>query len=571
MSYDIEDFQVPSLGGVSLRLFAELLENPVARAAMLPPLLRSFGVATFRARELSEPPSPVPLFPDAGVRDSGESGTQALAAFLHSAWWQEADAGMEGVRPPGVLEFAAAYRDGSATPEQVAQAVVEAVTDSNQGRSALRAVTVCDADDLMAQARASTKRFLAGEPLGILDGVPVGVKDELDMAPYPTSVGTSFLGESPVAEDAASVSRLRSAGALLIGKTNMHEIGIGVTGVNAHHGTARNPYDVGRITGGSSSGSAAAVAAGLCVLALGADGGGSIRIPAALCGVVGLKPTFGRVSEIGAFPLCWSMGHIGPIAWRARDVALAYAAMAGVDERDHWTLRQPPVRLPGGDGDDLAGIRLGIFRPWFDHGRPAQVQVCRRLVETLEERGARVVEVDIPDLDATRLAHVITIFVEMATSLRHACETRRRAFGLDTRVNLAIAQAFSGADYVHAQRMRTRAVNHLAGVFERVDAIVTPAAPVPAPLIPESDLPQGRSDLATTTALMRYMFPANLTGFPAITFPAGYDEAGLPVGIHLMGRPWEEDVLLKIALVADRLVERRLPGHHYRLLEPLSP
>jgi Asp-tRNA(Asn)/Glu-tRNA(Gln) amidotransferase A subunit family amidase len=166
--------------------------------------------------------------------------------------------------------------------------------------------------------------------LGPLDGVPIAVKDELDQVPYATTAGTRFLGREPASSDATVVARLRSAGALLVGKTNMHEVGLGITGVNPHHGTSRNPYDPARITGGSSSGSAAAVAAGLCPIAVSADAGGSIRIPAALCGVVGLKPTFGRMSERGAAALCWSLAHIGVIGASSADVALvAMKALSG--------------------------------------------------------------------------------------------------------------------------------------------------------------------------------------------------------------------------------------------------
>ena len=170
-------------------------------------------------------------------------------------------------------------------------------------------------DDVMKQAREATQRIKAGKPLSIFDGVPVAVKDELDMVPYPTTVGTSFLGKSPAKEDATVVARMRAAGALLVGKTNMHEIGINVTGLNPHHGTTRNPYNTDHFTGGSSSGSATAVAAGLVPVAIGADGGGSIRIPASFCGVFGLKPTFGRVSEHGAAPLCWSVAHRRTVGW----------------------------------------------------------------------------------------------------------------------------------------------------------------------------------------------------------------------------------------------------------------
>jgi Asp-tRNA(Asn)/Glu-tRNA(Gln) amidotransferase A subunit family amidase len=224
----------------------------------------------------------------------------------------------------------------------VAERALAAIADSQQ--NGLSIFVAWEQADLLAQATASAQRLREGRPLSPLDGVPVAVKDELDLRGFGTSVGTRFLGKQPAAEDSTAVARLRAAGALLLGKVNMHEIGIGVTGQNPHHGTVRNPYDPQRHTGGSSSGSAAAVAAGFCPIAIGADGGGSIRIPASLCGVVGLKPTYGRVSETGAAPLDWSVAHIGPLGATARDVALGYAAIAGLTG-DPNTLHQPALTL----------------------------------------------------------------------------------------------------------------------------------------------------------------------------------------------------------------------------------
>jgi Asp-tRNA(Asn)/Glu-tRNA(Gln) amidotransferase A subunit family amidase len=236
----------------------------------------------------------------------------------------EAAAPGPGYRFETVADFARAYRGGQLSPVDVARRLADACSSLDERDPAMQLLIAQDADDLMAQAEASAARFAAGEPLGVFDGVPVAVKDELDQVPYPTTVGTAFLGRESADEDATVAARFRAQGALLFGKTAMHEIGIGVTGLNPHHGTPRNPYDPGHFTGGSSSGPAAVVAAGLCPVAIGADGGGSIRTPAALCGISGLKATYGRISEHGAYPLCWSVGHVGPLAATVLDTALAY-------------------------------------------------------------------------------------------------------------------------------------------------------------------------------------------------------------------------------------------------------
>jgi len=347
----------------------------------------------------------------------------------------------------------------------------------------------------------------------------------------------------------------------------MHEIGIGVTGLNPHHGTVRNPYHPGHHTGGSSSGPAAAVAAGLCPVAIGADGGGSIRIPAGFCGVVGLKPTYGRVSEFGAAPLTWSMAHLGPIAATARDAALAYAVLAGRDPKDSNSLRQPEIVLDGLDNLDLRGLTLGVYWPWFRHATPPVVEQCERLLHRLAESGAQIREVEIPELDLARIGHLVTITSEMATALDRYYAAHFGEFGLDVRANLALARSFTARDYVQAQRIRTRTIAHFARALEQVNAIVTPAAACTAPPIRPDALPEGESDLSLTMEIMRFAFPANFTGHPAISFPAGYDSHGLPVGFQVIGRPWEEHVLLRLAQVAEQVVERRAPRVYFKILE----
>ena len=418
----------------------------------------------------------------------------------------------------------------------------------------------------MAQAEAATRRWAQGQPLSLFDGVPVAVKDEVDMVPYPTTVGTRFLGQRPATEDSTVVARLRAAGALLIGKANMHEIGIVPTGLNPHHGFARNPYNPAHYTGGSSSGSAAAVAAGLCPVAIGADGGGSIRIPAALCGLVGLKSTFGRVSEYGAAPLDWTVAHLGPLAATAEDAALCYALIAGADSRDPHSLAQPQPDIAGWDNTDLHAVTLGIFPPWFEHATPETVATCRQTLDGFRTQGATIREITIPELNLARIAHVITIASEMLTGMQPYYDQHRRDFGLDVRINLALTRLFTNRDYVQAQQMRTRAIGHMRAALAQVDAIITPTTAMPAPPIPADALPDGESDLNLLTELMRYAFIGNLTGLPAITFPAGYDRHGMPIGCQAMGHPWQERLLLRLAHAAAQFTPRQKPLVSYDLL-----
>jgi Asp-tRNA(Asn)/Glu-tRNA(Gln) amidotransferase A subunit family amidase len=356
--YDLKSVKLPYLAGGMLKFFAALVEGPL-HVLLTPSLFESAGVNWLRKQHFDEHPTHHP------IHFTGELQREA-SAVPENEWPREAS-GMKGFHFASVFDFANAYRNGATTPEEVAKKVLESIEASDAGDKPLKAFIVVDRNDVMRQAHASTQRIKAGKALSIFDGVPVAIKDEMDMPPYPTTVGTAFLGKTPASEDATVVARLRNAGALLVGKANMHEIGINVTGLNPHHGTTRNPYHTGHFTGGSSSGPATAVAAGLTPVAIGADGGGSIRIPASFCGLVGLKATFGRISEHGAFPLCWSVAHIGPLAGSAADAALTYAVIAGPDPKDPTSLHQPLPSLKGWDDLNLKGLKLGVYRDWFRH------------------------------------------------------------------------------------------------------------------------------------------------------------------------------------------------------------
>ncbi len=563
-SYDLRAIRAPRLTGRALQTFVRLLETGPTRALIAGRMLRDAGIERFRRERVDEAPAVRPPLPAPGALSAAlpEPPPPDLGQVLAGT-----PEPRPGYRFERVADFAHAYREGRATPEQVAERVLEAIAASDRGPTPLRAFIATDPDDLRAQARASAERHREGRPLGPLDGVPVAVKDELDQVPFPTTVGTRFLGGGRAREDATVVARLRAAGALLIGKANMHEIGIGVTGLNPHHGCARNPYHLGHHTGGSSSGPGAAVAAGLCPLAVGADGGGSIRTPASLCGVVGLKATLGRVSEHGAFPLCWSVGHVGPLAATARDAALGYAVMAGPDPRDPYSLLQPPPHLEGLDGGDLAGVRVGVYRPWFEDADPEVVRACEHGLDLLRDLGAEVREVTLPGLEAARVAHLITIASEMAHAMEPYEEAHGEALGLDVRVNLALARLLTSRDYVRAQRVRTRFTVQWLEALRDADLIVTPTAGRTAPPIAPAALERGESDITTTGEILRFVFAANLNGLPALTAPIGYDGRGLPIGLPALGRPWEEALLLRVAEALERRVERRAPALSYRLLE----
>ena len=555
MAYDLTQLKAPRSAGGLLRFLVWLAEGRLG-GLLAKKFFADIGIDDMRAAEATEALPLEHRLLRAARRETFEGGEPA----------QPPEAVVADRPYETAADFVAAYRDGDLTPEDVAERLIAWSSDSNASNPPLRAVIAQNADEVMLLARQSAERYREGKPLGPLDGVPVGVKDELDVAGYPTKVGTRFLGKRPATEDAWVVSKLRDAGAMLVGKLNMHEIGMGVTGLNPHFGAARNPYDPAHATGGSSSGSAAAVGAGLCPLAVGADGGGSIRIPASLCGQVGLKATFGRISEHGAAPLCWSVAHVGPIGADARDTALGYLAMAGPDRRDPNSTAQPPVDLARFGDANLEGMRLGVFRPWFEHADRDVVAACDRVLTEMASRGATVVDINIPDLALLRTAHLVTIVSEMRASHRLYIERNRKAYGLDTRLNLALAGRMLATDYVHAQRLRARFDMHFEKALRTVDVIVTPTTACTAPLLPADALASGESNLEVTDRIMRFAPAGNLTGLPALSCPAGYDRDGLPVGIQFMGRAWSEGLLLRLASVVETFVERRPAKVHRRLL-----
>ncbi|MCX6005955.1 MAG: amidase [Chloroflexi bacterium] len=556
-NYDLKSVKLPRLTGGQLSFVANAVENAALKAAIMPSMLKTGGIEGFRSLAPEEAPTVFPIFftgkpaetldgPDLKALDKIEGGKSAVP-YRRSR------------------DYSKAYHDGKISPEDVARHALDAIKQADNGDLKLRPFIAVNEGDVMHQAQASAERWKNKKPLSVLDGVPVAVKDEVDMVPYPTTVGTRFLGKAPAKQDATVVARLRAAGALLLGKANMHEIGINPDGLNVNFGSTRNPFNPKYDTGGSSSGPATAVSAGICPFAVGADGGGSIRVPAALCGIVGLKPTFGRLSEFGAAPLCWSVAHVGPLAATVEDTAISYACMAGPDIKEPNSLHQPAAILDGWNKTDLKGITLGVYKPWFEHASPDVVRVCRGLLEKLEGAGAQIKEITIPGLDTMRIAHVITILGEMSSSMSNY-PANMRDFGAEVRVSLALGREFMANDYLKAQRLRTRAMNTFKDIYKEVDAIITPATAIAAPEVSVKDAAGGWSDLSSTTEVMRFAFPGNLAGLPAITFPAGYDSLGLPVGMQAMGRWWEENVLLRIAYNAEQLVERRKPAIMFELL-----
>jgi aspartyl-tRNA(Asn)/glutamyl-tRNA(Gln) amidotransferase subunit A len=397
------------------------------------------------------------------------------------------------------------------------------------------------ADSALAQARVAEQEIAAGARRGPLHGVPMALKDIFDTAGVETASGAKvFAGNVPV-EDAFVVRRLREAGAILLGKLNMHELAYGLTNTNPHFGPCRNPWDTERVPGGSSGGSAAALAGGLCELSLGTDTGGSIRLPAAACGIVGLKPTFGRVSRRGVLNLSWSLDHVGPMTRTVEDAALVLDAIAGPDPKDPWCSTRPVDRYAAGLGAPVDGLRIGAPTDHFFEGVDAPVErAVRAAIDVLRERGAELVDVPLPHTKDGYYPLLGILGAE--ASAFHAARLRARPddFGEDVRLRLLFGLELSATDVVVARRWQWLVREDFRRALERCDVMAMPTIPHVAPRI-GAVVPR-----EPESAWNRFMAPANLAGLPAISVPCGFVE-GLPVGLQITGRPFDEATVLQVA------------------------
>ena len=454
-----------------------------------------------------------------------------------------------------MMELAHMIATKAVSPVEVVRAHLDRIAAAD-GR--LRAyITVC-AEAAVEAARDAERAVMARGPLGALHGVPVAVKDLCATAGVRTTGGSKILRDAVPTEDATVVARLRAAGAIVLGKLNMHEFAYGPEGLNDHYGHARNPWDAAqaRIPGGSSSGSGVAVAAGLAAGALGSDTGGSIRIPAALCGITGIKPTYGRVSRAGVLPLSWSMDHIGPMTRTAADSALMLGAIAGHDPADATTSARPvPSYLAALDGE-VRGVRVGLLRSFFLETAAPEVRAAvESAAGVLARHGATVDEVRLDHLAELPAATMAIIGSEALAYHAEWVRTRAHEYQADVIERLRMAAFVTGVQYVRAQQLRGLVRSEVDRVLTTHDVLLAPATPVTAPRVGEREvvLGSGRSDVRS--ALIRFTRPFNVSGHPACAVPCGFDGQGLPIGMQVIGRAFDEAMVLRVADAYQRFTD----------------
>ena len=396
-------------------------------------------------------------------------------------------------------------------------------------------------------AKGAEIMMMAGHNLGPLHGIPIGLKDNIALKGLTTTAGSKILADWLPDADATVAARLRSAGAILIGKTNMHEFAWGGTSDNPHYGAVRNPWNLDRFPAGSSGGSGAAVAARMCWGALGTDTGGSIRLPAAINGIVGIRPTYGRVSNNGIIPLAWSMDTAGPMARTVEDCALMFSCIAGHDPRDPTTAKVGVADCQAGLGRGVRGLRIGIVPDYFFHHlqRPVHDAV-RSALDTYEQLGAHIVDVSIRNIHGNISAQLTIESCEPSTYHQRWLRERPDDYGDDVRTLLEVGEMLLATHYLQAQRYRSLLRQEFMEAFKVVDVFLCPTLPFTAtPIGAMKVVIEDGTDEDMLSAIMQFTGVPSLTGLPSLAVPCGFDEEGLPIGMQLIGKPFDEATLFQ--------------------------
>jgi len=446
-----------------------------------------------------------------------------------------------------MTELAHLVASREVSPVEVTQAHLDRIARLDPKLNAYVTVT---ADLALAAARVAEAAVVAGRPLGSLHGVPFGLKDVFDTKGVRTTAGSRILAERIPDADATVTRRLVEAGGILLGKLQMVEFAFGADGVNDRYGTPWNPWDMAihRVCGGSSSGAGAAVAAGMCPGALGSDTGGSVRIPASLCGLSGLKPTYGRVSRAGVLPLAWTMDHVGPMTRTAGDLALMLGVIAGPDPLDATSSEVPVPDYVAALSGEVDGIRVGVLREYFvDDAAPEQRAAVEAAGQTLEGLGATIEDTQLPAMPMSVAAKQTVLAPEAYAYHEAWLKTRAADYGSAVRARILAGAFVTGTEYVNGQRLRTLLRNDIDRLLARYDVLLAPSTAFAASPVAEKTVELGGQSVPVAMNLSRYTGVFNLSGHPAASVPCGFTAEGLPIGLQIVGRWFDESTVLRVA------------------------
>ena len=440
-----------------------------------------------------------------------------------------------------IREASALLKSGQLSPVELTQAFLDRIEATDDR---LHSFIIVLKEQALDDARLAEAEIRRGDYKGPLHGIPFALKDLYDTAGITTTSGSKVDIDRVPTEDATTTARLKAAGGILLGKLAMHEFALGGPDFTTPFPPARNPWNLAHITGGSSSGSGAAVASGQAMAALGSCTGGSIRGPASLCGIVGLKATYGRVSRAGVVTLSWSQDHCGPMTWTVEDTAYMMQALAGYDPKDPTSSTAPVPDYSLSLREDIKGLTIGVPRHFFfaphESVNPEVVAKVEKSLKVLEGLGANLQEVTIPSLEYVRAANSVIMLSEAFAYHEKNLQTRPHDFGEMVRARFRIGGLFRASDYVQSQRIRKVVNRECAEVLQKVDVLVTPTMTQPAPAFEGYD--------ATSNITGRsFTAPFNLTGLPAISVPCGFTASGLPVGMQIAGKPFDEPGVIRAA------------------------
>ena len=445
--------------------------------------------------------------------------------------------------PSSLTSLSQEYQEKRLSPVEVVGTLLGRIEVVDKDLGAF--ITVAGERALEEAARAQ-EEIMAGHYRGPLHGVPLGLKDLIYTAGVRTTMGSAFFKDYVPDYSATVALKLQEAGAVLVGKTNTHEFAYGPTGDRSCFGPTRNPHDLSRISGGSSGGSGAAVAANLLYGSVGSDTAGSVRIPSALCGVVGMKPTFGRVSKHGVFPLSWTLDHVGPLTPTVEDNALVLNALVGYDPKDPYSANRPAEDFARDLGRGVRGTVIGVPKDfYFEHLEDEVGERVREAIEVLSSLGAEVREVGIPHLQETLRAQRYILAADAYAIHEERLKSAPENFDEEVRERLLEGERLKAYRYAGAQQRKLGAKDEFEEALGEVDVLLAPTLPIAATLIDQREVEIRDHEEPVRSAVTRLTGPANLIGFPSLSVPCGSTASGLPVGMQLIGRPFDEATLYR--------------------------